>query len=299
MGEWLGVIMAVVSSALGGTGATVTRYLAVDADPFTLGILRFGFGFLCVLPIAVALRARWPQRKDWLGVASLGILFYGFAIVLYNIALGHTTAARATLALATLPFLTMVVGALLGVESVTARKTVGVVIAMLGVAVGLAAGLTEAPPGAWRGELVMLGTSLCMSFYNVWSRPFIERSSAMGFLTVGMGAGAAVLVMVGLFSGSFAVMSNFGPREWTAGLYLGAAGGALAFVLWVLALQRTSPTRVAITMTANPMAAALLATVLLDEPITISFLIGLVAVLAGIWMASSRSKVERTTGNRS
>ena len=28
-----------------------------------------------------------------------------------------------------------------------------------------------------------------MAFYNVWSRPFIQRSSALGFLTVGMGAG--------------------------------------------------------------------------------------------------------------
>lgn len=290
MGEWVGVVIAVVSSALGGTGATVTRYLAADADPLTLGILRFGLGFLCVLPIAMALRARWPQRKDWLGVASLGLLFYGCAIVLYNISLGYTTAARATLTLATLPFLTMVVGRLLGVEPLTARKTVGVAIAMLGVAVGLAAGLTDAPPGAWRGEIAMLGTSLCMSLYNVWSRPFIERSSAMGFLTMGMGAGAAVLVVIGLFSDSFAVMSTFSPREWTAGLYLGIAGGALAFVLWVLALQRTTPTRVAITMTANPMAAALLATVLLNEPITISFLIGLVAVLAGIWIASSNPK---------
>lgn len=43
-------------------------------------------------------------------------------------------------------------------------------------------------------------------------------------------------------------------------------------------------------MTANPLAAALLATVLLDEPVTISFLVGLVAVLAGIWVAGSHAK---------
>ena len=37
----------------------------------------------------------------------------------------------------------------------------------------------------------MTGAVLCMAFYNVWSRPFIQRSSALGFLAVGMGAGAA------------------------------------------------------------------------------------------------------------
>ena len=33
----------------------------------------------------------------------------------------------------------------------------------------------------------MTGAVMCMAFYNVWSRPFIQRSSALGFLTVGMG----------------------------------------------------------------------------------------------------------------
>lgn len=129
-----------------------------------------------------------------------------------------------------------------------------------------------------------------MAFYNVWSRPFIQRSSALGFLTVGMGTGAAALILVGSFSGTVATLSQFGAPQWIAGLYLGVAGGALAFILWVLALQRASPTRVANTMTVNPVAAALLATQLVGEPITPNLVIGLVAVFAGIWIATSQVK---------
>src|SRR4029450_13986025 len=106
-----------------------------------------------------------------------------------------------------------------------------------------------------------------MSFYNVWSRPFIERSSALGFLAVGMGCGAAVLVAAGLVTGRAAVLAAFDAPQWIAGIYLGVGGGALAFILWVLALQRASPTRVANTMTVNPIAAALLATQLGGEPL--------------------------------
>jgi drug/metabolite transporter (DMT)-like permease len=290
MGEVLGVAIAVLSSSLGGAAAAVTRYLVVSADPIMLAILRFGIGFLCVLPVAVLVRARWPERRDWLAVAALGVMFFAVAIVLYNIALGYTTAARASLALSTLPFQTMLVGAMLGIEPMTGRKTVGVAIAMAGVAVALGTGLAEAPPGAWRGELVMLGTAFCMALYNVWSRPFIERSSVFGFLTVGMGAGALALVVVGMATGAFGALSGFGPREWTAAVYLGVGGGALAFILWVLALQKASPTRVAITMTVNPVAAALLATVLLAEPITVNFMAGLAAVFVGIWIAATESR---------
>jgi drug/metabolite transporter (DMT)-like permease len=290
MGEGVGVAIALVSSCLGGSAAAITRYLAGNADPITLAILRWGIGFLCVLPAALLLRVRWPQRADWPAVAALGFCFFGVFFVFYNIAMTFTTAARASLALATLPLQTMMVGALLGIEPLTKRKTIGVCVAVLGVVAALASGLAAAPAGAWRGELIMTGAVLCMAFYNVWSRPFIRRSSALGFLTLGMGTGAAALILVGLFTGSVAALNAFGTPQWIAGIYLGVAGGALAFILWVLALERASPTRVANTMTVNPIAAGLLATQLVGEPITPNLIVGLVAVFAGIWIATSEVK---------
>jgi len=285
--EWIGVLVALLSSSLGGTAAAITRYLVSGADPVALAALRWGIGFLCVLPASLLMKARWPERRDWPAVATLGLAFFGAFFILYNIAIGYTTAARASLALATLPLHTMVVAALLGVEPLTLRKTMGVGIAVLGAAAALAAGLTSAPVGAWRGELIMTAAVFCMAFYNVLSRPLMRRSSALGFLTVGMGSGALALVIAGAFTGSFAALTNFEAPQWLAGVYLGIAGGAAAFILWVMALERATPTRVANTMTVNPIAAALLAAVLIGEPITIDLLFGLLAVFAGIWLATS------------
>ena len=252
LGE-VGVLIAIVSSGLGGTAAAVTRYLVGNADPVTLAICaRDRLSLRAADRTAAA--GKWPRRSDWLGVATLGICFFGLFFILYNVAVGYTTAARASLALSTLPLQTMLVGAALGIEPLTARKCVGVWIAVLGVFAALAAGLYRRSAGGWRGEAIMTGAVLCMAFYNVWSRPFIERSSALGFLTLGMGAGAAALV-VGLMTNRSEVLASFGPAQWIAGVYLGVGGGALAFILWVLALQRATPTRVATTMTVNPIAA--------------------------------------------
>jgi drug/metabolite transporter (DMT)-like permease len=75
------------------------------------------------------------------------------------------------------------------------------------------------------------------------------------------------------------------------GIYLGAGGGALAFILWVMALQRTTPTRVASTMTVNPIAAALLASPLVGERIPPNLIGGLLAVFAGIiWLATTEKR---------
>jgi drug/metabolite transporter (DMT)-like permease len=294
MRESLGVGVAIVSSAVGGAAAVATRYLITSADPFTLAALRFGGGVVCLLPIALLLRVRWPRgRRDRLLVAGLRFLFFAVFFVLYNLALAYTTVARGTLALSTLPLMTMLVGALLGIEALTMRKSIGVMIAMCGVAAALASGLASTPPGAWRGDLIMIGATFCMALYSVWSRPFIARSSALGFLTAGMSAGAAALVLISALSGGIARVSAFTLSEWLAALYLAAGGGALAFFLWVWALQHASPTRVANTMTVNPIVAGLLAAGLLGEPLTLNLVIGLIAVFAGVWIATTDSPVSR------
>src|SRR5205085_2644598 len=107
----------------GDCGRGYPLYLILDADPITLAGIRWGIGFLCVLPTAVLLRVRWPPRGDWLPIAALGLCFFGLFFVFYNIAVSFTTAARASLALSTLPLQTMVVGALLGIEALTVRKS--------------------------------------------------------------------------------------------------------------------------------------------------------------------------------
>jgi drug/metabolite transporter (DMT)-like permease len=290
-GEWIGVSIAVLSSLLGGTAAAITRYLVSGADPVALAFLRWGIGFSCLLPAALLLKVRWPARGDLWQVAGLGVSFFGLFFILYNIAISFTTAARASLALATLPLQTMVVAALLGVEPLTMRKTVGVCIAVFGAGAALAAGLASAPAGAWRGELIMTAAVFFMAFYNVLSRPIIRRSSALGFLTVGMAAGAVALLVAGFFAGSLAALKSFETPQWIAGIYLGVGGGAAAFVLWVMALERATPTRVANTMTVNPIAAALLAALLVGEPMTLDLVFGLIAVFAGIWLAASDAQL--------
>jgi drug/metabolite transporter (DMT)-like permease len=158
---------------------------------------------------------------------------------------------------------------------------------MGGVAVALATGVAQAPAGAWRGDLVMVVGALCMALYSVWSRPYIGRSGPLTFTTAGMGVGAAALALVAWRTGGFAAASRFGPAQWAAIGYLGVFGAALVFYLWAFALDRTTPTRVTSTITVNPVTASIVAALLLGEPIGLNLLVGVAAVFAGIWIAST------------
>jgi len=68
--------------------------------------------------------------------------------------------------------------------------------------------------------------------------------------------------------------------------FLGVFGGALTFLLWSYALERATPRRVAISVAVNPIVSGIFGAYVLNEPITISLIVGLVLVSIGILVAT-------------
>src|SRR4051795_11240755 len=221
-----GVLAAVLSTALGGTAIVATRFLAEAADPITIGVLRFGGGAVLLLPIVLIQREHWPKTRDWPAVVGLALVFFVLFPVLFNAALIYTTAARGGLALSTTPLITMLAAALLRIEPLTARKSIGLVLAMGGVMIALAASLSVSPPGAWRGDALMLAGAVCMALYTIWSRPLIRRSGPIAFAVSGMMIGAACLGAISWATGGIAAVVAFGGLQWGAALYLAVVCGA-------------------------------------------------------------------------
>lgn len=287
MSGLFGLLAAILSSSLGGTAIGATRYLAGTLDPITIGVIRFAGGFLILLPIALLSGSKWPDRRDRPYVGALGFLFFALFPILFNASLIFTTAARGALALSTLPLIAMLVAALLGIERLTLRKTFGVFIAMAGVAIALATSLSHAPAGAWRGDLLMVAAAFCMALYNVWSRPFISRSGPIPFVAAGMGVGALALLLIAPIAGTPTDIFKLSATQWIACVYLAAICGTLIFYLWAYALGKTSPTLVSLSVTFNAVTASIFGVLLLNEPVTLNHVIGLIAVIIGIIIAST------------
>ena len=64
----------------------------------------------------------------------------------------------------------------------------------------------------------------------------------------------------------------------------------VALWLWIFALNRASPTRVASTMAMHPISASIVAAILIGEPVGLNLAVGVVAVFAGIWIAASEPR---------
>jgi len=239
-----------------------------------------------LVPLALWKNERWPPRSDWPAVIGLALLFYGFLPALFNASLIYTTAARAALAISTTPLIAMVMASLLGIEPMTTRKTIGLALTMAGVGVALTASLSGSPIGAWRGDALMLAAASCMALSAIWSRPLIMRSGPFAFAAAGMMIGTVCLIPISFALGGLSAVSSFGPKQWMAALYLAVVCGAVLYFLWSFALGTVPPTIVALTITVNPITAAIFGALFLGEPIRLSLAVGLVGVAAGIWIAA-------------
>ncbi len=283
--EYLGIAAACASSCLGGASVVATRAVVPLTDPATLAVMRYGVGAICLALLVRAMRRPWPDRADLLPVALLGVLFFALFPFLFNLSLSYTTAARGSLALSTLPFMTLIVAALLRGEAVTRSKLAGVVLATIGVAVALGDGIAgDATLRA--GDILMVATALCGAFYNVLSRPYLARVPALVYTTIGMIAGTAASLTWALAWGEPLRVLDMPAWAGAAIAFLGIGGAALTFYLWSYGLEHTTPTCVATTVTLNPIVAMALGTLLLGEPAPGRLALGLAAVALGIVLVS-------------
>lgn len=132
----------------------------------------------------------------------------------------------------------------------------------------------------------MVAAAFCMALYNVWSRPFLSRSGPIPFAAFGMGVGAVCLSTFAALNGGFAQLAALSAVQWIASGYLAIVCGAFIFFLWAFALGRAAPTLVAVSVAVNPVTASIFGVVFLGEPVSANLIIGLMAVLVGIGVAS-------------
>ena len=179
--------------AAASTGVQVGAVLAgsrlVVGEPGAagLGAVRYSIGAAALLPIAL-LAGPWPRfaRRDWLPILVLGAMQFAIVVVLLNYAVAQAPAGRVALLFATFPVVTLGFSVLQGMDRLSWRKGVGVVLTMLGVA--LALGDAWRQSGNWLGDLAALAAAFSGAICTVLYRPYLQRYGALPLGVVAMAA---------------------------------------------------------------------------------------------------------------
>jgi len=282
-----GVLPVLASAATGifvGSTMVATRFVIEQTDPASLALLRYAVGVLCLAPpIALAARVRFA-RRDLLPIALLGIGQFGILIALLNYGLQYIGSALGALIFTTFPLFAMALGALLGRESLSAAKTAGVLLTILGVGLALSEKLSAPEQGAWIGIAAVFASAFTGGLCSVFYRPYLEKYPPLNIGGFAMLASVAFLAVPAAGEGFFAAVPEFTPGGWAAVLFIGVSSG-VGYYLWLWALKHSTPTWVSMFLALSPITATALAAGLLGERITVYFLLGVLCVVTGLWLA--------------
>jgi drug/metabolite transporter (DMT)-like permease len=278
-------VSAAVAALLFGVSVVAVRVAVQDIPPLSLAVLRFGQAALLLVGALLVLsprRLRVERRSLPLLVVLGGVLFTLFPVT-FNVGLRWTDASRGALMLASMPLWSVWLARRVAGERLSTRQLVGVVVSVLGIALAFVEpDALRAGGRALLGDGLLLLTALLGAVYGVLAKRALAREKAVTVTAYAMLFGCALLVPAALVEGLLPALGRLDGRLLALVVLLGVPGGAVAFLLWTAALSRLTPTRVAVYVNLNPVAAALLGVWLLDERRSVPFAIGFVAVVAGV-----------------
>jgi drug/metabolite transporter (DMT)-like permease len=281
-----GPMLALTSAALFGASTPFAKMLVGDVHPALLAAVLYlgsGLGLLVVRSSRRVLHGDRPLTSERLG--TTGGLWLGAAIlfggvigpVLLMLGLTTTTAASASLLLNMEGVLTALLAWFVFRENFDSRIALGMASIIAGAAVLSWQG--EATVTNMLGPLAVIGACLAWAIDNNLTRKVSLSDPIQIAMLKGLVAGNINMVLAVLIG---APMPSLGPLAGAA--ILGFVGYGLSLVLFVLALREIGTARTGAYYSTAPFIGAVIAFIVLREPVTPALLISGVLMGFGVWL---------------
>lgn len=246
------------------------------------------------LPAAVVLMLfvrRLPRGDWWWKSLVLGTLNVGAFFVLLYVAAQTLPSSVASSIMAASPVAMMLVAWGMISERPTARALLGAGLGIAGVALIVSTGTATIHWGGVAASLTaMVMSSVGFVLAKRWSGqvPVLD-STAWQLSWAGLGLVAVAALVEG-------PVPDYTPAGWVALAYVALIATALAYVAWYAALAHLRAGTIGIVGLLNPVSGVLLGVLVAHESLSWLQGIGIVAVLAGIVVASRPGRARGRAG---
>jgi len=273
---WLTPLELLALAAIWGASFLFMRVASRDFGAFGLVEVRLFLGAVVLLPALWSARAQFSRRL-WLRLAGIAAMNSAIPFVLFVWAAQRAPAGIGAIANATAVMFTALVALVFYGESISARRTVGLLAGFAGVTV-LASGKMGGV-SVWPAALAGTGASL---LYGVGAN--LIRRQLVG-LPPGAVASATLICSAALISPlAFATWpsASIPGLSWLCAILLGVLCTGFAFVLYYRLIHRIGAPRAATVTYLVPLFGVLWAWLALGEPLTLTMAVAAALILGGV-----------------
>lgn len=282
--------------AIWGSQQVAIKLAAEDIAPMLQVALRSG-----IAAVLVGILLLWQRGwrgwlvSTWLAGILAGVLF---ALEFFFIALGlrYTSASHMAVFLYTAPiFSALGLHLMLPSERLRRLQWLGIALCFGGVVMAFGVG------GEW-SEIdadVLLGDALGLCAGMAWgATTVVVRGSRLSEAPAGLTLFYQLTVAFVLLLGYALAMVDLGQVRWTplaigSVLLQGVVVSFFTYLAWFWLLRRYLASNMAVFSFMTPLFGVTFGVLVLDEPLTLNFIIGAALVLAGIMLVSSERWLKR------
>ena len=266
-----------------GVNASVMKLAVTEMPPLVFNAARLGLASIALVVLALGVRQPELSRRDVARLLMLGVLGTGLYQFFMIEGLARTRAGTTALILSSGPAFVALFGRVLGVERITRRGMLGIILSMAGIAF---VALTQ--PNALTQRASLLGSALvligciCWSLFAVLIKPYANRLDGRVVTAITIVGGTVPLSLIALPAVNSVGWVELSATTWGAILYAGLASMVIAYLFWNRGVRLLGPTRTAMFGNLQPIFALAAARLLLGEKPGPWQLVGAAAIIAGV-----------------
>jgi drug/metabolite transporter (DMT)-like permease len=276
-------LLLVAMALIWGVNASVMKFAVAQMPPLVFNAARLGLASIALVVLAFGVRRVTLTRRDLLSLLALGLLGTGLYQFFMIEGLARTRAGTTALILSSGPAFVALFGRLLGIERITRRGTLGIVLSMAGIAL-----VALSQPEAITRRATLIGSALvligciCWSLFAVLIKPYANRLDGRLVTAITIVGGTIPLSLLALPAMNGVAWRVLSLETWAAIVYAGLASMVIAYLFWNRGVRLLGPTRTAMFGNLQPLFALVAARVMLGERPGAWQLVGAAGIVAGV-----------------
>ena len=278
-------LIAISIVVVWGTTFVSTKILLLNGlTPAGIFAIRFFIAYIGLVIISHK-RMFCKNLKDELLVVLLGLFGGSMYFLTENMSLNYTTTTNTSLIVCSCPLFSTLLICYFFKTKLTKSQILGDIFAFLGMAIVVLNGqfvLHLSPIG----DMLAFGACLCWAFYSLIMRLLVSNYSSVFITRKVFGYGLLTIIPWFLFRPEDSPVNDdfTNPLLWGNILFLSLVASLTCYSLWTVCLKRLGVIAATNYVYINPIATVGAAVIILNEQITIWFILGSLFILAGLWL---------------
>ncbi|MGO5024056.1 DMT family transporter [Lawsonibacter sp. LCP25S3_G6] len=272
------IVVLIVTFSIWGSLYVISKYTMDKIPAFSVIFLRSAIAAIALFALLKISRTAKPVKKEDIKYYLLaGVVGYFLSVGLQTLGTKYTGAAMAALVNSLNPLVILMISAVFLKEKLTARRTCGIVLAVIGVYIilgGVQAGSQMA------GVVMSLCSVLAWSIISIVNKQLSQRYSPIQVTAYGV----AIATVLNVVPASLEWVASPPQFSWTvvlALIYMGVVCTGVAHMLWNWCLAREDANFCSAFYPLQPLVASLMGILFLHEDVTRNFMVGSIIVVVG------------------